>query len=468
MAIYGQIQAFDVTNILIVSVRYFGGTKLGVGSLIQAYKNLAYKKEQARIKRIANEKYAKELGYSSYAELVRARNKRKAEEKARKKAARKAKPSKKERKSNAIAAEIASKKLKQNKKIKDAEKDRNLKLESLTIQRNALYDEGNYKELLSKANELISYEPSANNYNHIGWIKRYLEDQECSIADYSKAIEIKPLEPLIHFNRGGVRYLSSDLEGSIVYFNKAIELNKTSGAHFWRGRAWLDLEENYKAVSDFLTALELNPNENDKVSTQYYLATTKYRLNDTAGAIEGHNQVLSINPDYFSAKYALVYIKYPPLLNTLYDKEGWSDKWHKLEVEYLSEIIKIYPKAISSYRDIIIKYAYLRNYEEVIKYSITLVELSNNQGKEITASDYSQIVWAYRNTKKLYKAISFYNKTLEIDPLFPQTIAGLGTTKLYLGDVNGTCEKLNKAINLEKISDDSKQHYSSLITENCK
>ena len=41
---------------------------------------------------------------------------------------------------------------------------------------NALYDEGNYKELLSKANELISCEPSANNYNHIGWIKRYLED----------------------------------------------------------------------------------------------------------------------------------------------------------------------------------------------------------------------------------------------------------------------------------------------------
>ena len=41
MPIYGQIQAFDVTNILVVSVRYFGGTKLGVGGLIQAYKNSA-------------------------------------------------------------------------------------------------------------------------------------------------------------------------------------------------------------------------------------------------------------------------------------------------------------------------------------------------------------------------------------------------------------------------------------------
>ena len=39
--IYGQLQSFDVTNILVVVVRYFGGTKLGVGGLIQAYKAAA-------------------------------------------------------------------------------------------------------------------------------------------------------------------------------------------------------------------------------------------------------------------------------------------------------------------------------------------------------------------------------------------------------------------------------------------
>ncbi|PQJ23395.1 YigZ family protein [Tenacibaculum sp. SG-28] len=39
--IYGQIQAFGLTNILIVSVRYFGGTKLGVGGLINAYRTSA-------------------------------------------------------------------------------------------------------------------------------------------------------------------------------------------------------------------------------------------------------------------------------------------------------------------------------------------------------------------------------------------------------------------------------------------
>lgn len=39
--IYGQIQSFGVTNILVVVVRFFGGTKLGVGGLISAYRTAA-------------------------------------------------------------------------------------------------------------------------------------------------------------------------------------------------------------------------------------------------------------------------------------------------------------------------------------------------------------------------------------------------------------------------------------------
>ena len=41
MPIYGQIQSFEVTNVLVIVVRYFGGVKLGVGGLISAYKTAA-------------------------------------------------------------------------------------------------------------------------------------------------------------------------------------------------------------------------------------------------------------------------------------------------------------------------------------------------------------------------------------------------------------------------------------------
>ena len=39
--ILGQIDAFDLSNVLIGVVRYFGGTKLGVGGLIAAYRAAA-------------------------------------------------------------------------------------------------------------------------------------------------------------------------------------------------------------------------------------------------------------------------------------------------------------------------------------------------------------------------------------------------------------------------------------------
>jgi len=39
--IYSQILSNDLTNILIVVVRYFGGTLLGVGGLVNAYKSAA-------------------------------------------------------------------------------------------------------------------------------------------------------------------------------------------------------------------------------------------------------------------------------------------------------------------------------------------------------------------------------------------------------------------------------------------
>ena len=39
--IYGQIQSFGLTNVLVVVVRIYGGIKLGVGGLISAYKTSA-------------------------------------------------------------------------------------------------------------------------------------------------------------------------------------------------------------------------------------------------------------------------------------------------------------------------------------------------------------------------------------------------------------------------------------------
>ena len=73
MPIYGQIQSFDLTNVLIVVVRYFGGVKLGVGGLINAYKTSAQMALEASkiIKKTITEDFAITFDYKNMNKVMR-------------------------------------------------------------------------------------------------------------------------------------------------------------------------------------------------------------------------------------------------------------------------------------------------------------------------------------------------------------------------------------------------------------
>lgn len=73
MPIYGQIQSFDLTNILVIVVRYYGGTKLGVSGLINAYKTsaqLAIESSQI-IEKTINRKFILKFEYKNMSKVMR-------------------------------------------------------------------------------------------------------------------------------------------------------------------------------------------------------------------------------------------------------------------------------------------------------------------------------------------------------------------------------------------------------------
>jgi uncharacterized YigZ family protein len=73
MPIYGQIQSLEVTNILIVVVRYFGGVKLGIGGLISAYKTTAQLTLEAStiIQKTINTEYLISFNYKNMNTVMR-------------------------------------------------------------------------------------------------------------------------------------------------------------------------------------------------------------------------------------------------------------------------------------------------------------------------------------------------------------------------------------------------------------
>ncbi|MDN3494026.1 IMPACT family protein [Winogradskyella bathintestinalis] len=73
MPIYGQIQSFEVTNILIVVIRYYGGVKLGVGGLINAYRTGAQLAMEASkiVKRTINKEFQLKFEYKNMSNVMR-------------------------------------------------------------------------------------------------------------------------------------------------------------------------------------------------------------------------------------------------------------------------------------------------------------------------------------------------------------------------------------------------------------
>jgi uncharacterized YigZ family protein len=70
--IYGQIQSFELTNIAIIVIRYFGGTKLGVGGLITAYRAAAKNaiEKSKIITRTVDNFYEIQFGYKIMSDVM--------------------------------------------------------------------------------------------------------------------------------------------------------------------------------------------------------------------------------------------------------------------------------------------------------------------------------------------------------------------------------------------------------------
>jgi putative IMPACT (imprinted ancient) family translation regulator len=73
MPIYGQIQSFGITNVLVVSARYFGGVKLGVGGLISAYRTSAQMALEASqiVEKTIDVQYTLKFGYADMNKVMR-------------------------------------------------------------------------------------------------------------------------------------------------------------------------------------------------------------------------------------------------------------------------------------------------------------------------------------------------------------------------------------------------------------
>jgi len=90
--------------------------------------------------------------------------------------------------------------------------------------------------------------------------RAYKGDLDGALADYEKAIELKPSLPSAFLGRGYFRYQKEDFDGALADFSKAIELKPDyADAHVDRGMVRGLIGEIDSAIADITKGVALNP-----------------------------------------------------------------------------------------------------------------------------------------------------------------------------------------------------------------
>ena len=135
-------------------------------------------------------------------------------------------------------------------------------------------------------------------YNQRGVVRHTQGDFDGAISDYNKAIELKP-NYLAYYNRGYTKEFKRDWNAAIADFTKSIELNSAYVlAYIERGNTLQAKGDLDNAIADFSKAIELNP----KYSTAYYNRGNARRLKrDLDGALDDYDKAINLEPDFVSA-----------------------------------------------------------------------------------------------------------------------------------------------------------------------
>ena len=123
-------------------------------------------------------------------------------------------------------------------------------------------------------------------------------DLDGAIADFDRAIKLKPKDDAPYYNRAQARRLKNDTAGAIADYTRAIELGSTNpSAYNNRGNARAETNDWNGAIADYTRAIELKP---DYARAYYNRAVARKGKGDASGAAADFKRAQELDPELVS------------------------------------------------------------------------------------------------------------------------------------------------------------------------
>lgn len=139
----------------------------------------------------------------------------------------------------------------------------------------------------------------AMDYNEKGLKALDAGDLAQAMTNFNQAIEIKPEESVLYYNRASVYFLQGDFDLAVNDFTKAIQLGDHSAIVYNdRGAAYLYKGELETAIADLDQAIQIDPKYPD---SYYYRGLAYANMDELDKAIDNFDQTILLDPNYADA-----------------------------------------------------------------------------------------------------------------------------------------------------------------------
>ena len=153
----------------------------------------------------------------------------------------------------------------------------------------------------------VSQSISAETYFIRGYEKAELGDYRGAIADYTRAIGLKPGDANTYYNRGYAKARLGQYFAAIADFDTAIRLKPDDAdAYNNRGVAKVQLGQHFAAIADYDTAIRLKP---DHALAYHGRGYAKGQLGQHFAAIADYDTAIRLRPDHALAYHGRGYAK---------------------------------------------------------------------------------------------------------------------------------------------------------------
>ena len=153
------------------------------------------------------------------------------------------------------------------------------------------------KAIALKPNDLASY------YGSRGGINSQSGNYDRAIADYDQVISLQPDQAVAYNNRGVARSSKGDYDGAIADYAKAIALEPANvGFYANRAGSYLSKGNLDRAITDYDQIVRLEP---DEASHYFTRADLKQQKGDLDGTIADYSEVCELMPEHVNSFFKL-------------------------------------------------------------------------------------------------------------------------------------------------------------------